>query len=242
MTQLNPYISTDCVVLGFDSENLKVLLVKRDYETSMTDSIYKLPGNLIQSEEDTDNSATRVLKELTGLGNIFLKPFKVFGRPDRINAHPEDMQWLQHTSGIMIDRVVSIAYYSLIKLNTTSIDQSVMEGALWFNIKQMPALAFDHAEIIADALQHIQRELRFEPLVFELLPKKFTLRQLQTLYEVILNKTFDNRNFRKKIGRWPFLIALDEKQEKVPHKPASFYKFDRKVYEKVRNELDAFSI
>ena len=106
----------------------------------------------------------------------------------------------------------------------------------------MPSLAFDHAEIIADALVQIQRELRFEPLVFELLPKKFTLRQLQTLYEVILNKTFDNRNFRKKISRWPFLIDLDEKQEKVPHKPASFYKFDRKIYEKVRNELDAFSI
>lgn len=242
MTQLNPYISTDCVVLGFDSENLKVLLVKRDHEISMADSIYKLPGNLIQSDEDTDNSAIRVLKELTGLGNIYLKPFKVFGRPDRINAHQEDMQWLQRTSGLMVDRVVSVAYYSLIKLNSASISQSIMEGASWFDIKKMPPLAFDHADIIADALMQIQRELRFEPLVFELLPKKFTLRQLQTLYEVILNKTFDNRNFRKKIARWPFLIDLDEKQEKVPHKPASFYKFDRKIYEKVRNELDAFSI
>jgi hypothetical protein len=242
MTQLNPYISTDCVVLGFDSEKLKVLLVKRDNEAALDATTYKLPGNLIQSDEDIDNSASRVLKELTGLGNIFLKPFKVFGRPDRINAHYEDMQWLQRTSGLAVDRVVSVAYYSLIKLNSTSSNQVVMEGASWFDINQMPSLAFDHAEIIADALVQIQRELRFEPLVFELLPKKFTLRQLQTLYEVILNKTFDNRNFRKKISRWPFLIDLDEKQEKVPHKPASFYKFDRKIYEKVRNELDAFSI
>lgn len=240
MVQLNPFISTDCVVFGFNEEDLKVLLVKRDTLGSDNGTPYKLPGNLIQSDEDPDISANRVLKELTGLGNIFLKPFKVFGRPDRILNHPEDQMWLCKTSGLTIDRVVTVAYFSLVKLQ--SVDQNLSVDAKWFNIKELPVLSFDHAEIITDALENLQRELRFEPLVFELLPKKFTLRQLQTLYELILGKTFDNRNFRKKISRWPFLILLDEKQKKVPHKPASFYKFDKKIYEKVRNELDAFSI
>jgi hypothetical protein len=242
MVQLNPFISTDCVIFGFDQGTLNVLLVKRDYTnaTSSNTDCYKLPGNLVQNDEDLDLSAKRVLKELTGIENIYLKNFGTFGKPDRLTSHPEDLEWLRITSELPeISRVVTIAYYSLIKLGGTNAKAALVDGANWFDIKNLPKLSFDHSEILHAALETIRKELQFEPLVFELLPKKFTLRQLQTLHELIYGFEFDNRNFRKKVVKWPFLIPLDEKQEKVAHKPAQFFKFDRKTFEKVKKDFFA---
>jgi 8-oxo-dGTP diphosphatase len=240
MEQLNPFISTDCVIFGFEDGNIYILLIKRtggNIETGRP-SHYKLPGNLVHNDEDLDLSAKRVLKELTGIENIYLKNFGTFGKPDRLTSHPEDLEWLRETSGMEINRVVTIAYYSLLKFNN-NIKNNLIEGANWFKINELPELSFDHKEILDAALDTIRKELQFEPLVFELLPKKFTIRQLQLLYETFYNEKFDNRNFRKKITRWPFLIALDEKQENVAHKPAQFYKFERKTFEKVRKDFFA---
>jgi hypothetical protein len=196
----------------------------------------KLPGSLIDENEDLDESAYRVLKELTGLDKIYLKEFSVFGNPTRLNV-PNDLIWLKTTSGILVDRVVTVAYYSLVKIDESDPQAHINSNAFWLPVKNLPHLIFDHNQIIADALETLRKELRTEPIGFELLPKKFTLRQLQNLYEVILGVPLDNRNFRKKIGKLEYLISLDEKEVGVNHKPAQFYRFDKKIYKKQQKDL-----
>lgn len=239
MTRLNPHISVDCVVFGFDSGKLKVLLIEREKTGNESEKSHKLklPGSLIFENEDLDASANRTLKELTGLDNIYLKQFRVFGSPDRL-APEEDLAWLRTTSHTNVDRVVTIAYYSLIKLQ----DSNLTEKTIWHPVDEIPELVFDHNVIVNKALEELQREIRTEPICFELLPKKFTIRQMQDLYEAILGVKFDNRNFRKKIIPLKFLVLLNEKEKGVSHKPAQLYKFDAKIYAKHRKEISGFNL
>ncbi|HEY4784670.1 MAG TPA: NUDIX domain-containing protein [Bacteroidales bacterium] len=240
MNGLNPHISVDCVIFGFDGNHLKVLLIEREQVSeenpSVPSDLLKLPGNLISNTEDLDISAYRVLKELTGLDHIFLKQFGVFGSPDRLN-NLNDLAWLRATSGLSIDRVVTIAYYSLVKINESNPTESLLEKTSWLPINEIPQLIFDHNLIIEKALDALRKELRTEPIGFELLPKKFSIRQLQSLYEVILGNKLDNRNFRKKVGKLEYLIAQEEKEKGVNHKPAVLYKFDRKIFLKNRKDV-----
>lgn len=232
LTVLNPHISVDCVILGFDSKKLKVLLIEREQINNVPPNGHKLklPGSLIYKDEDLDQSAYRTLSELTGLQNIFLMQFAVFGEPDRLSPK-EDLDWLRKTSdNNQIDRVVTIAYYSLIKLK----DSNRTAKTIWYPVNNLPELIFDHNRIVKKALEILRNEIRSKPLCFELLPKKFTIRQMQDVYEAILNETFDNRNFRKKIRTLKFLIPLQEKERGVSHKPAQLYKFDQKLYIKYR--------
>ncbi len=235
---LNPHISVDCVIFGFDGARLKVLLIKRTGQKSEepTAMKYKLPGDLIQHNEDLDKAAERVLRELTGLENIFLRQFKVFGNPDRIPDN-DDRRWLEDTSGVNISRVVTTAYYALIKINKSRTESENNHHASWHTIDTLPPLIFDHREIILSGLERLQNEIRFEPLCFELLPGKFTIRQIQTLYEVILGQPLDNRNFRKKLLKAPYIEPLDEKQKGVAHKPAIFYRFNKKRYLAIKENL-----
>lgn len=230
MEKLNPHVSVDCVVFGFNGDKLMVLLVDRNIKTNNKNQdlelTLKLPGSLVYDEEDVDSAAYRVLKELTGLDNIYLQQFHVFGSPDRLKKE-EDLKWLEKETKMKIKRVVTIAYYSLIKIYKT---QSLMKQAIWKDIRELPELAFDHREIIKKGLTVIRRELQNEPIAFELLSKKFTIRQLQTLHEIILNKKLDNRNFRKSIAKMEYIIAANEKEKNVAHKPAQFFKFDRSIY------------
>jgi 8-oxo-dGTP diphosphatase len=240
MKNLNPHISVDCVIFGFDSTELKILLVQREKlsseDSSLPSGLMKLPGNLIEENEDLDKSAYRVLNELTGLDKIYLKQFSVFGNPDRLKI-PNDLLWLKTTSGLVIDRVVTVAYFSLVKIDESDPQAHINSNAFWLPVKNLPQLIFDHNQIISNALETVRKELRTEPIGFELLPKKFTLRQLQNLYEVILGTTLDNRNFRKKIGKVEYLIPLDEKEVGVNHKPAQFYRFDKKIYKKHQKDI-----
>ena len=240
MVRLNPHISVDCVIFGFDGQHLKVLLIEREQTPEENPSVasghFKLPGNLITDVEDLDHSATRVLKELTGLENIFLKHFAVFGSPDRMN-NPNDVAWLQYTSGLPIERVVTIAYYSLVKINESNPTESLLDKTSWITVNELPPLSFDHNIIIKNALEALRKELRTEPIGFELLPKKFSIRQLQNLYEVILGNKLDNRNFRKRVGKLEYLIAQSEKEKGVNHKPALLYKFDKKMFLKNRKDV-----
>lgn len=240
MVSLNPHISVDCVIFGFDTQELKILLVDRNMlpgeESKIPSGLMKLPGNLIDQNEDLDQSAYRVLKELTGLEKIYLKQFAVFGSPTRLN-NQNDLHWLQSTSGMSIERVVTIAYYSLVKIDESSPESHLSQNAKWMPVKQLPNLIFDHKEIILKALDTLRKEMRTEPVGFELLPKKFTFRQLQNLYEVILGTELDNRNFRKRISKLEYLIPLNEKEVGVNHKPAQFYKFDKKIYKKNQKDL-----
>jgi 8-oxo-dGTP diphosphatase len=240
MKNLNPHISVDCVIFGFDSEVLKILLIERDKlqdeSPEVESGLMKLPGNLIDENEDLNESAYRVLKELTGLDKIYLKQFSVFGSPERLN-NTNDLSWLRTTSGMQIERVVTIAYYSLVKIDESDPQAHMNANAIWYPVNNLPKLIFDHNIIIKQALDTVRKELRTEPIGFELLPKKFTLRQLQNLYEVILGTTLDNRNFRKKISNLEYLVPLSEKEKGVNHKPAQYYRFDKKLYNKHQKDI-----
>ena len=234
---INPTISVDCVIFGFSTNQLKVLLIERSCtdRSGIEFNDHKLPGDFISINEDLDLAASRTLEELTGLRDIFLSQFAVFGKPDRI-SNPVDLDWLLDTTGLEIHRVVTAAYYSLINIGETNTDFAINNSASWIDVKQIPKLAFDHAEIIQEGLRHLQLSLRSEPIGFELLPDKFTIRELQSLYEVILDCSLDNRNFRKKILKSSYLVQLDEKQSGVAHKPAYYYRFDRSIYEEHKKE------
>ncbi len=229
---LNPHISVDCVIFGFDGENLKVLLLKRRYRNG-PDGHYgsdlKLPGDFITDEEDLDSAASRILRELTGLERIYLRQFHVFGSPGRIHRE-RDLVWLRETTGLPVERVVTVAYYSLIKIDESRQELAEKNSAGWFAVSGVRELAFDHEAILHEGLRQLRRTLRVEPVGLQLLPQKFTIRQLQNLYEVILGKEFDNRNFRKKVLRAGYLIALEEKEKGVAHKPARLFRFDPKLY------------
>ena len=239
MVNLNPHVSVDCVVFGFDSKKIKVLLIEREKVGIESKSSHKLklPGSLILENEDLDDSAYRTLKELTRLDNIFLKQFQVFGSPDRLTPQ-EDLAWLKITSKTNVERVVTIAYYSLIKLQ----ESNLTDKTIWHPVDDLPELVFDHNQIVQKALEVLQKEVRTEPVCFELLPQKFTIREMQNIYEAILGKEMDNRNFRKKILPLNFLVKLNEKEKGVSHKPALLYKFDRKLYAKHRKEISGFNL
>ena len=226
--RLNPHISVDCVVFGFDSRQMNVLLVKRqNVEGDCEPDKMKLPGSPITDTEDLDHSAYRILRELTGLDRIFLKQFAVFSSPERLQP-PSDLEWLRRMSGMNVERMITVAYYSLIKINGSPL--SLSESSQWVNVDELPQLTFDHNEIIKRAVEQLRREMLTEPVGFELLPKKFTIRQLQTLHEVLLGQKIDNRNFRKQILKLKYIVPLDERERDVAHKPAQLYRFDKKFY------------
>ena len=240
---INPHISVDCVIFGFSKNQLKVLLIRRSFTEPSGRLIndHKLPGDFIAINEDLDLAASRTLEELTGLKDIYLQQFELFGRPDRISKSM-DIQWLNETTGHKIERVVTAAYYSLINITDTNSAFAIKNKATWIDIRKVPNLAFDHSTIITRGLSHLQQNLRSEPIGFELLPEKFTIMELQSLYEVILDCELDNRNFRKKILKSKYLVQLEEKQSGVAHKPAYYYRFDRKIYEKYKKEALGFNI
>jgi len=231
MDQLNANISVDCVIFGFDSKQLKALLIERDKlpeeRSDVPSGTLKLPGSLIKDTDDLDQAAYRILKELTGLDHVFLKQFAIFGNPDRLN-NPNDLTWLRSTSGLNVRRVVTVTYYALLKIVKSNPAKTLLNRTYWVPVKKIPHLAFDHNFIIESALKELRKELQTEPFGLELLPKKFTIRQIQNLYEDILGRKLDNRNFRKKIGKLNYFVALPEKEKKVNHKPALLYKLDKK--------------
>ena len=233
--RLNPHISVDCVVFGFDSRQLNVLLVKRqNVEGDCEPDKMKLPGSPIADTEDLDHSAYRILRELTGLDRIFLKQFAVFSSPERLQPQT-DLDWLHKMSGMNVERMVTVAYYSLIKINGSPLPLS--ENSQWVNVDEIPQLTFDHNEIVQRAIEQLRREMLTEPIGFELLPKKFTVTQLQTLHEVLLGQKIDNRNFRKRILKLKYIVPLNEREKGVGHKPAQFYRFDKKLYNQYKRNI-----
>jgi ADP-ribose pyrophosphatase YjhB (NUDIX family) len=226
------------VVFGFDSRQLSVLLVRRqDVEGDPEPGKMKLPGSPVADDEDLDHSAYRILRELTGLDRIFLKQFAVFSSPERLRP-PSDLEWLRRMSGVNVERMVTVAYYSLIKINGSSLPLS--ESSQWVNVDEIPQLTFDHNEIIQRATEQLRREMLTEPIGFELLSKKFTVTQLQILHEVLLRQKIDNRNFRKRILKLKYIVPLNEREKGVSHKPAQLYRFDRKLYKQYKRNIGSF--
>ena len=231
----NNHISVDCVVIGFDGEQLKVLLVKRIGEED--GEVYhdmKLPGSLIYMDEDLDEAAQRVLCELTGLKNVNLMQFKAFGSKNR-TSNPKDVHWLERAMQSRVERIVTIAYLSMVKIDRAP-DKSLDEHqACWVALKDIKVLAFDHNLIIKEALTYIRQFVEFNPsMLFDLLPRKFTASQLRILFELVYDKPVDVRNFHKKIAMMEYVVPLEEKQQGVAHRAARYYKFDKKIYNKTR--------
>lgn len=234
-----PNISVDCVIFGFDFERLNVLLVERELTDDHRSTLikdYTLTGYHIFEDEDLDNAAGRILKDLTGLDNIYLEQFSTFGNIERVTGE-KDQLWLKHINMGFAERIITVGYFSLI--DNTKVSLSLKDKKIqWFPIDVIPDLemAFDHKQIFYKALEALRQKVKAEPIGFELLPEKFTLTQLQKLLESVLGFPIDKRNFRKKISQMPYIVPLKEKQKDVAHKPAQLFLFSREVYEKTKKE------
>jgi len=217
--------TVDNVIFGFDDGDLKVLLIKRGEEPFI--GRWGLPGYFVNQDEDLDSAAIRILDELTGLKNVYLEQVKTFGG---VNRHPKG-------------RVITIAYYSLLKVDDYKLNvSSIATKAKWRSVSEVKELAFDHNEILEACFIRLKQRVRTRPIGFELLPPKFTLTELQHLYESILETQLDKRNFRKKILSMNLLVDLRETQEGVAHRPARLYQFDQDKYDQFVSEGFIFEL
>lgn len=208
-----PSVVVDCVVFGLDGDLLKVLLIRRDRDPF--EGRWALPGGFVDMDEPLESAALRELKEETGVGDLFLEQLYTFGDPHR---DPRG-------------RVISVAYYALVKLSDHKpVAADDARDAEWVDVKLATKLAFDHDTVLKTALDRLRAKVRYQPIGFELLPAKFTLTQLQSLYETILGQPIDKRNFRRKILAMSLLTELPETQRQVAHRAARLYRFDRQRY------------
>lgn len=220
-----PNLTVDCVVFGLDGKDLRILLIQRDL--APFEGKWALPGGFVRVNESLDDAARRELKEETGVDQIFLEQLYTFGDCER---DPRE-------------RVVTVAYFALINLTEHKISASTdARRAAWFGADDLPRLAFDHEEIVETAIRRLRGKLRYEPVGFELLPKRFTLTQMQALYETVLQEKLDKRNFRKKILGMDLLVDLDEVEEDVSHRAAKLYRFDERKYRELRKKGFHFEI
>lgn len=223
-------VSVDCVVFGYDNETLKVLLIEQknvdESNKKSKAASFALPGDLVRENEGLHQAAERVLKELTELEGIYLKQFHTYGNPERVRDE-KDASWLKAYRSNPETRVITVAYYSLVNLaEYTPGAGSFAQRSAWVNMQKVPQLAFDHNKILDGGLNMLREELINKNIGFELLPEKFTLSQLQNLYEIVLDKKLDKRNFRKSIKKIDKLKPLNEKQKGVLHKPAQLYVYE----------------
>ena len=219
----NIAISVDCVIFGYDNKVLKVLLIKSDLEEFA--GLYSLLGDLIRPDEDLETASYRILKERTGLDDVYLEQVQAFGSIER------------HPSG----RVITIAYYSLIDIKHHKLKLSHNE-LNWHHVNEIKKMAFDHKLILESCLSRLQDQVMEHPVIFNLLPEKFSLRELQELYEAILGVELDRRNFRKKISIKDWLFDIDEMENDVPHRPGKLYKLKPEFKKKAirRKPIPAF--
>ena len=237
-------ISVDCVIFGFNNNKLNVLLwqaepkliekfltKKEEYEqikmiiegnpALKSENFWGLIGTHLPSEEDLDGYAKKILQTATGISDVYLKQVQTFGATNRVPYN----------------RVLTVAYYALINPDYHNLKLSPLAKAVkWFDIDKLPNVIFDTKKIINEALRKLRDEVQYHPIGFHLLPKKFTLTHLQTLYEVILDKKLDTRNFRKKIQNMELLVDTNEKQTNVAHRAAKLYSFDVNIYNKLKME------
>ena len=208
-----PALTVDIVVFALDEDGLKVMLIERDLEPFA--GRWAIPGGFVRVNETLDEAARRELQEETGLRDIYLEQLYTYGGLDR---DPRK-------------RIVTVAYYALVNLQGHDVKASTdARNAAWFNVDDLPDLAFDHEQILDAALERLQGKVRYQPIGFELLPNKFPLRDLQRLYEIVLDRELDKRNFRKKILSMDILVELNEIEKDVSHRAAKLYRFDKKKY------------
>lgn len=221
----HPAVTVDCAVFGYDDADLKLLLIRRSQDPHK--GRWALPGGFVALDEDLETSARRELNEETGIARLYLEQLYTFGDPKR---DPRE-------------RVISVAYYALVKLADHQLHAATDAAAVaWFPVVELPKLAFDHERIADVALRRLKAKVRYEPIGFELLPEKFTLGELQRLYETVLEQPLDKRNFRKKILGMGLLESLDEYQQDVAHRAAQYYRFNRTNYEQLKKRGFNFEV
>jgi len=218
------FLAVDCIIFGFLNNKLKILLLTRDFEPSKGKS--SLIGGFVKEDESLDEAAQRILEDLTGLKDVFLEQIYTFGEMDRDPG----------------ERVVSVSYYALLQVQDLDHDHVEKHGSRWCNIDECDHLIFDHNEMVERALSRLRRRAKSQPIGFELLPGKFTIPQLQSLYEAIYGKELDNRNFRKKLLAMNILEKLDAKDKSSSKKGAFLYRFDKKRYDKFLQEGFLFDL
>ena len=222
-----PGLTVDCVIFGLDldEDSLKVMLIERDLEPFAGQ--WAIPGGFVRHGESLEQAALRELEEETGIAGVFLEQLYTFGEPGR-----DPRGW-----------VVSVAYYALVSPDSHTVAAATdARRAEWFAVERLPPLAFDHAEILRVALARLRGKLTYAPIGFELLPRKFTIKQLQKLYEIVLGRPLDNRNFRKKLFGMDVLRELPEMQRGVPHRAARLYQFDERKYRQLVKRGLSFEI
>lgn len=205
-------ISVDCVIFGYDLNDLKVLLMECDFP--LYSGKWSLVGDLLQQNETINDAARRILYENTNLQEVYLEQVESFSRIDR---HP-------------LGRVITLAYYSLINTKDYHISHPAHLKLKWVNINDITELAFDHKEILDACYATLKKQIRLSPIAFDILPEKFSFMQLQRLYETVLEVDMDKRNFRRRMNKQGYLIDVDEVQDDVSHRPAKLYSFDYDKY------------
>lgn len=213
----HPSVTTDCVIFGFDGVELKVLLIERGVEPFK--GRWAFPGGFIKMDESAEEGALRELQEETGLTGAYIKQFHAFTDPNR---DPRE-------------RVITIAYYALVRIQDVKGGDDAAK-AQWFDLDEVPALAFDHDRILRNAMQELRKQIHFEPIGFELLPEKFTMSALQHLYEAILDVKFDRRNFSKKMLHFGLLDQLEEKAKVSQAKESLLYTFNAERYNEMKQK------
>lgn len=218
-------LSIDCLIFGFKKSELDILLVQ--HAEGVSKGRWALPGGWIKYNEGADDAAARILKDLTGVSRIYLEQLRAFGAVDRYPTK----------------RVITIAYYALVKPENYALDPgSNAADVKWFKTGDVPKLPYDHQAILDAGLAHLKHKVRHEPIGFNLLPKKFTLLQLQELYEAILGKKLDKPNFRRKLMKMNLLEPCKEKQKDVSHRAANLYRFDKRIYDKLTEKGFTFEL
>lgn len=213
----HPAVTTDCVIFGFNGERLQVLLIERGIEPYK--GRWAFPGGFLKMDETAEEGALRELKEETGLENAYIQQLHTFSDPNR---DPRE-------------RVITIAYYALVRIQEVKGGDDAA-SARWFLLDEIPPLAFDHDYILRMATQRLREQIHFQPIGFELLPEKFTIKELQSLYEAILGINFDRRNFAKKMLHLEILTELDETIWPTPKREAKLYKFNSEKYEELKRK------
>jgi len=217
-------VAVDCIIFGFEDSKLKLLIIQRKVDPNQGE--WSLVGGFVQEQESTDAAAARILKQTTGLEDIFMEQLKCYGEVERDTGA----------------RVISVAYYALIRIKEHDHILAEEHGAHWLELHQIPPLIFDHGDMITDALKKLRDNAHFHPIGFELLPEKFTLSQLRSLYEEIYQHELDKRNFRKKILSMGILEKLEEKDKTTSKKGAHLYRFDKHKYQQLTKRGFVFEI
>lgn len=205
-------VAVDCIIFGFDGKDIKLLLIQRGFEPEKNK--WSLMGGFLKSNEKLDEAANRVLKQLTGLEGVYLEQLQAFSDPDR---DPEE-------------RTISVPYFALIDIQQYEKQINEHYHAEWYLLSKKPRLIFDHDDMVRLAQKHMRYKAALHPILFELLPPKFTIPQLQNLYEAVYDTIFDSRNFTRKLMSTGLLVKLNEKDKTGSKKGAFYYKLDKRKY------------